>query len=234
MSSIQFVNLVKQYKDTTAVSGLTAAALPGRITGFLGPNGAGKSTTLRCLLGLATPTSGEALIDGMRYSDLPHPLSKVGAVLDSSGFNGALTGAQNLRIIATAAGLDTKRIPQLLETVDLTHAANKRTKGYSLGMRQRLSLAVALLGDPEILVLDEPANGLDPIGIAWLRDFLRKEANAGRTILVSSHQLAEMQHTVDDVIILNNGKLIAQGAIGEVTQGQSLEEAFLRLLGVAK
>jgi len=200
----------------------------------LGPNGAGKSTALRCLLGLATPTSGEALIDDQPYSALSQPLTKVGAVLDSSGFNGALTGAQNLRIIATAGGLDASRIPALLETVDLAHAANKRTKGYSLGMRQRLSLAAALLGDPEILVLDEPANGLDPIGIAWLRDFLRKEANAGRTILVSSHQLAEMQHTVDDVIILNNGKLIAEGAIGDVTQGQTLEDAFLRLLGVTK
>ena len=234
MSSIQITNLVKRYKDATAVDGLTASVESGRITGFLGPNGAGKSTTIRCLLGLATPTSGEVLIEGKPYSALTHPLTKVGAVLDSSGFNGALTANQNLRVMCASAGLSTDRIPGLLEMVDLGHVANKRTKGYSLGMKQRLALAAALLGNPDILVLDEPANGLDPIGIAWLRDFLRKLANEGKAILVSSHQLAEMQHTVDDVIIINNGRLIASGTIGEVTAGQSLEEAFLRLLGAGK
>jgi ABC-2 type transport system ATP-binding protein len=234
MSSIQFVNLVKRYKDVTAVDGLSATIESGRITGFLGPNGAGKSTALRCLLGLASPTSGQALIEGQPYSHLEHPLNRVGAVLDSSGFNGALTAKQNLRVICAAAGISTDAIPGLLELVELDHAANKRTKGYSLGMKQRLSLAAALLGDPDILVLDEPANGLDPIGIAWLRDFLRNLAAQGKTVLVSSHQLAEMQHTVDDVIIINRGKLIASGPIGEVTQGQSLEEAFMRLLGVSK
>jgi len=234
MSTIEFKNLVKQYRDVRAVDDLSAVVQAGRITGFLGPNGAGKSTALRCLLGLATPTSGTALIDGVAYSQLTSPLQKVGAVLDSSGFNGALTATQNLKVICSAAGLPTARIPELLKLVELDHAANKRTKGFSLGMRQRLSLAVALLGDPSVLVLDEPANGLDPVGIAWLREFLRGQASAGRTVLVSSHQLAEMQHTVDDVIIINRGKLIASGEIGAVCGGQSLEEAFLRLIGVSK
>lgn len=232
--TIEFNNLVKQYKDVTAVSGLTAKVESGRITGFLGPNGAGKSTTLRCLLGLATPTAGEALIDGKSYSQLEHPMKTVGAVLDSSGFNAALTASQNLKVICASAGIDASVISNLLQLVELDHVANKRTKGFSLGMKQRLSLAAALLGDPAILVLDEPANGLDPVGIAWLRAFLRKLADQGKTILVSSHQLAEMQHTVDDVIIINHGKLIASGTIQDVAAGQSLEEAFLRLIGVAK
>ena len=234
MSTIEFNALDKIYKDVSAVSNFTAKVEAGRITGFIGPNGAGKSTTLRCLLGLAEPTRGEALIEGKRYSELEHPLHKVGSVLDSSGFNGALTANQNLKVICAAAGINPLVIPKLLKLVELDHAANKRTKGFSLGMRQRLSLAAALLGDPDILVLDEPANGLDPIGIVWLRDFLRELANQGKTILVSSHQLAEMQHTIDDVIIINRGTLIAQGNAQEIMAGQSLEEAFMRLIGVTK
>ncbi|MEN9989180.1 MAG: hypothetical protein RL508_159 [Actinomycetota bacterium] len=234
MSTIEFRDLAKQYKDVTAVANLTAKVEPGRITGFIGPNGAGKSTALRCLLGLATPTSGEALIEGKRYSQLEQPLHKVGAVLDSSGFNGALTANQNLKVICAASGLNPQVIPDLLKLVELDHAANKRTKGFSLGMRQRLSLAAALLGNPDILVLDEPANGLDPIGIAWLRDFLRNLATQGKTVLVSSHQLAEMQHTIDDVLIINHGTLIAQGNAKEIMGQQSLEDAFMRLIGVAK
>ena len=234
MSAIEFQGLEKVYGKVQAIENLTAVVNAGRITGFLGPNGAGKSTALRCLLGLASPTSGTALIDGSPYSQLDQPLRKVGAVLDSSGFNGALTATQNLKVICAASDLDANGIPELLEIVELGAAANKRTKGFSLGMKQRLSLAAALLGNPQVLVLDEPANGLDPIGIAWLRDFLRKQADAGKTVLVSSHQLAELQHTVDDVIIINHGKLIAAGAIAEVTQGQTLEEAFLRLIGVGK
>lgn len=231
MTTIEFKGLRKAYKDVTAVEHLDATAQPGRITGFLGPNGAGKSTALRCLLGLATPTSGEALIGGKTYSQLTDPLKQVGAVLDSSGFNGSLTANQNMKIICTAAGISHDRIQPLLELVELGEVGRKRTKGFSLGMRQRLSLAVALLGDPQILVLDEPANGLDPIGIAWLRKFLRDLADTGKTILVSSHQLAELEHTVDDVIILNHGKLIAAGALAEIKQGHaSLEEAFLALV----
>jgi ABC-2 type transport system ATP-binding protein len=234
MSTIEFRGLGKTYKDTVAVDTHTAKLEPGRITGFIGPNGAGKSTALRCLLGLATPTSGEALIEGKRYSQLQSPTKRVGAVLDSSGFNGGLTGRQNLRVICAAAGINPNRADEMLKLVELDGAENKRTKGYSLGMRQRLSLAAALLGDPDILVLDEPANGLDPIGIAWLRDFLRNLAQHGKTILVSSHQLAEMQHTIDDVLIINKGKLIAAGNAQEIMAGQSLEEAFMRLMGVAK
>jgi len=232
MSTIEFQALSKRYKDVTAVDGLTATAKPGRITGFLGPNGAGKSTALKCLLGLALPTSGTATIDGKTYAELEHPLNHVGAVLDSSGFNGSLTAKQNLVIMCVAAGIATSRVAEVLELVELSHVANKRTKGFSLGMRQRLSLAAALLGDPKVLVLDEPANGLDPVGIAWLRGFLRGLANEGRTILVSSHQLAEMQHTVDDVIIINHGVLVAAGELAAVAKGQSLEDAFMRLLGV--
>ena len=230
MPTIEFRNLHKAYRDVQAVTDLTATVEPGRITGFLGPNGAGKSTSLRCLLGLASATSGEALINGKRYADLEHPTKVVGAVLDSSGFNRALTARQNLKILCAAGNLATSRIQPLLEMVELGQVANKRTKGFSMGMKQRLSLAAALLGDPEILILDEPANGLDPIGIAWLRETLQKLAKQGKTILVSSHQLAEMQHTVDDVLIINNGKLIAQGPIGKVTDGRTLEETFLQLV----
>jgi ABC-2 type transport system ATP-binding protein len=231
MTTIEFKGLSKVYKDVTAVEHLDAFAKPGRITGFLGPNGAGKSTALRCLLGLATPTKGQALIGGKTYSQLTDPLKQVGAVLDSSGFNGSLTANQNMKIICTAAGISHDRIQPLLELVELGQVGRKRTKGFSLGMRQRLSLAVALLGDPQILVLDEPANGLDPIGIAWLRKFLRDLADTGKTILVSSHQLAELEHTVDDVIILNHGKLIAAGALADIKKGHaSLEEAFLALV----
>jgi ABC-2 type transport system ATP-binding protein len=230
MAVIEFVSLVKKYGHTAAVNDLTAEVQKGRITGFFGPNGAGKSTALRCLLGLANPTSGEALINGIHYKDIENPLHKVGAVLDSGGFNPGMSARRNLKIIAATAGISDSRIDEVLELVELTQAADRRTKGFSLGMKQRLSLAAALLGDPEILVLDEPANGLDPIGIAWLRGFLRKLADEGRTILVSSHQLAEMQHTVDDVIIINAGKLIAEGPIKTVAKGKSLEEAFLKLV----
>lgn len=234
MASIEFQSLQKHYGKLAAVDGLSATIQAGRITGFLGPNGAGKSTALRCLLGLASPTSGQALLEGKRYAQLQHPSREVGAVLDTSGFNRSLTGRQNLKIMCAAGRIDTARIAPLLDLVELTDAADKRTKGYSLGMRQRLSLAAALLGDPQILVLDEPANGLDPIGIAWLRQMLRGLANQGKTILVSSHQLAEMQHTVDDVLIINQGKLIADGPIAEITQGRSLEDTFLTLVGAGK
>lgn len=234
MQTIEFRGLTKTYSGVNAVDNLSASVSAGRITGFLGPNGAGKSTALRCLLGLASATDGSALIEGKPYRELAHPLNKVGAVLDSRGFNGALTGKQNLKILAAAAGIKDSRVDEVLALVQLTEAANKKVKGYSLGMKQRLSVAGALLGDPQILVLDEPSNGLDPIGIAWLRNFLRSLANEGRTVLVSSHLLAEMQHTIDDVIVINNGKLVAQGSIAEVSKGKSLEEAFLDLVGANK
>jgi len=228
-TKIEFKNLSKQYKDVLAVSNFSAQVVSGRVTGFLGPNGAGKSTALRCLLGLVTPTSGQALINGGSYSDLSEPIKHVGALLDSRGFHPGLTAMQNMKVMASASEIDFARIPELLKLVDLEHATNKRTKGFSLGMKQRLSLAIAMLGDPEILVLDEPANGLDPIGIVWLREFVKKLAAEGRTILISSHQLAEMQNTVDDVVIINKGVLVAEGSIAEICKGKSLEEAFLDL-----
>jgi len=226
---IEFKKLSKQYKDVLAVSNFSAQVVSGRVTGFLGPNGAGKSTALRCLLGLVTPTSGQALINGGSYSDLSDPIKHVGALLDSRGFHPGLTAMQNMKVMASASEIDFARIPELLKLVDLEHATNKRTKGFSLGMKQRLSLAIAMLGDPEILVLDEPANGLDPIGIVWLREFVKKLASEGRTILISSHQLAEMQNTVDDVVIINKGILVAEGSIAEICNGKSLEDAFLDL-----
>ena len=229
MVAIEFIRLEKKYRKVRSVSGLTANIASGRITGLLGPNGAGKSTSLRCLLGLARPTSGEAKILGVHYKDLQNPISQIGAVLDSRGFHGGLTGRQNLKVMAAAAGIQDSRVEEVLKLVDLEQAANKKAKGYSLGMKQRLSLAGALLGNPQVLILDEPANGLDPIGIAWLRGFLRTLANEGRTILVSSHQLAEMQNTVDDVIILNHGMLVAQGSMQEIIGAGSLEDAFLKL-----
>jgi ABC-2 type transport system ATP-binding protein len=226
---IAFQNLVKRYGKQFAVADLSANIESGKITGFLGPNGAGKSTSLRCLVGLAAPTGGTATIFGNRYQEIDNPLRRVGTVLDSRGFHAALTGQQNLRVMAAAAGIANQRVDEVLALVELSDAANKRVKGYSLGMKQRLALAGAILGDPEVLVLDEPANGLDPAGIAWLRKFLRSLASSGRTILVSSHQLAEMQNTVDNVLIINKGALIADGNMKEIIGEGSLEEAFLRL-----
>lgn len=233
MAVIAIEGLVKTYGKQNAVDNLTATVQKGRITGFLGPNGAGKSTTLRCLVGLSKPTSGSVKIYDRPYRELENPLSKVGTVLDSRGFHPALTGRQNLRVVAAAAGIDDSRVDEVLEMVELTEAAGRKMKKYSLGMKQRLALAGAILGDPEILILDEPANGLDPAGIAWLRNFLRQLAQGGRTILVSSHQLAEMQHTVDDVLIINKGKLIASGTKEQVMGDGTLEEAFLKLTGGA-
>jgi ABC-2 type transport system ATP-binding protein len=229
MAAIEFLDLAKKYGKVRSVRKLTASIAEGKITGLLGPNGAGKSTSLRCLLGLAKPTSGSAKILGVQYKDLVNPVSQIGAVLDSRGFHGSLTGRQNLRVMAAAAKIKDSRVDEVLKLVDLESAANKKAKGYSLGMKQRLSLAGALLGDPKVLILDEPANGLDPIGIAWLRGFLRQLADQGKTILVSSHQLAEMQSTVDDVIIINHGMLMAQGSMKEIIGEGTLEDAFLKL-----
>jgi ABC-2 type transport system ATP-binding protein len=227
--AIEFDSLEKTFGKHKAVEGLTATVYRGRVTGFLGPNGAGKSTTLRCLVGLSSPDKGSAKIFGKNYQDLENPLSLVGAVLDTRGFHTALTGEQNLKVVAAATGLPDSRVAEVLELVELTHAAKKRVKQYSLGMKQRLALAGAILGDPELLILDEPANGLDPAGIAWLRNFLRSRAQEGKTILVSSHQLAEMQHTIDDVLIIHQGKLIASGAKESVMGDGTLEDAFLKL-----
>ncbi len=213
---IEVHSLTKTFGSFRAVDDLSFSVEPGRITGFLGPNGAGKTTTLRMILGLIRPTSGGSTIGGVPYVQLRDPLRAVGAALEATNFHPGRTGRDHLRVMATAAGLPTSRADELLELVGIPAAAKKRAGGYSMGMRQRLGLAGAMLGDPDILVLDEPANGLDPEGIRWLRGFLRHLAANGKTILVSSHLLAEVEQTVDDVIILANGKLIRQGTIEEL------------------
>jgi len=212
-------NLTKVFGTQRAVDSLSFTVEPGSVTGFLGPNGAGKTTTLRMLLGLVQPTSGTATVNGVRYESLPRPLETVGAALEAASFHPAHTGRQHLRIYCAAAGLPARRADEVLELVGLTQAANKKTKGYSMGMRQRLGLAGTLLGDPRVLILDEPANGLDPEGIRWLRGFFRHLAGEGRTVLVSSHQLAEVQEVADRVVILNRGRLVRAGTLGELSAG---------------
>jgi ABC-2 type transport system ATP-binding protein len=211
--------LSKRFGRTQAVADLSFRVEPGSITGFLGPNGAGKSTTLRAILGLVHPDAGSATVLGVPYVGLDRPLHRVGAVLEASEVHPGRNGRNHLRVLAAAAGLPRSRVDEVLALVELSTAARRRVKGYSLGMRQRLGLASALLGDPEVLVLDEPANGLDPAGIRWLRDFLRALAAEGRTILVSSHVLAEVAQTVDRVVIIHRGRLVQQSSIADVLAG---------------
>jgi ABC-2 type transport system ATP-binding protein len=208
--------LTKVYGNVRAVDNLSFVVEPGRVTGFLGPNGAGKTTTLRMLLNLVTPTAGTATINGRRYADLTDPVRHVGAVLEASGAHKGRTGINHLRVICAAAGLPRQRADEVLELVGLTPAAKRRFKGYSLGMKQRLGIAVAMLGDPQVLILDEPANGLDPEGIRWMRGFLKGLAAQGRTVLVSSHLLSEMQLLADDVVIVAAGRLVRQGPVDQV------------------
>jgi ABC-2 type transport system ATP-binding protein len=225
-------SLTKRYGEVLAVDDLTFSLHPGTVTGFLGPNGAGKTTTLRLLLGLATPTAGQALVFGRRYRELQDPARRIGAVLESSDLHPGRSGRDHLRALALAAKLPLGRVEEVLALVELQAAARRRVKTYSLGMRQRLALAGALLGDPELLVLDEPANGLDPAGVHWLRGFLRRFAGQGRTVLVSSHMLAEAAQTVDHVVIIDRGRLVASGRLEELTgRGATLEEVFLQLTG---
>jgi ABC-2 type transport system ATP-binding protein len=218
---INIDHLTKRYGSITAVDGLSFEVGPGRVTGFLGPNGAGKTTTLRILLGLAAPDSGTATINGARYRDLPNPAQTVGAALEADTFQPGRSAIEHLRILAIAAGIGRHRPAQVLDLVGLTEAARRRVGGFSLGMRQRLTLATTLLGDPGVLILDEPLNGLDPDGIRWMRDLLRQFAGEGRTVLVSSHLLAEAAQTVDDVVVINHGKLAAQGPVAELTAATS-------------
>jgi ABC-2 type transport system ATP-binding protein len=215
-ATIEVRGLTKNFGAVHAVSGLDFTVEPGRVTGFLGPNGAGKTTTLRMLLGLVSPTAGSATIGGRRYHDLPAPTRQVGAVLEATSFHPARRARAHLKMIAMAAGIDYSRIDAVLDLVGLTGDAKRRVGGFSTGMRQRLELAGALLGDPGVLILDEPSNGLDPQGIAWLREFLRHLAGEGRTVLVSSHLLAEMAQTVDDVVIVSQGQLRAQGPLSSL------------------
>jgi ABC-2 type transport system ATP-binding protein len=208
--------LTKQYKNVRAVNNLSFTVAPGRVTGFLGPNGAGKTTTLRMLLNLVTPTGGTATISGHRYADLTDPLRHVGAILEASSAHKGRTGINHLRVICAAAGLPRNRADEVLELVGLTPAAKRKFKGYSLGMKQRLGIAAAMLGNPRVLILDEPANGLDPEGIRWMRGFLKNLAHEGRTVLVSSHLLSEMQLLADDVVIIAAGQLVRQGPVEQV------------------
>lgn len=217
MPDIAVTKLVKRFGGVTAVDHLSFTAEPGAVTGFLGPNGSGKSTTIRALLGLVHPTSGGATIGGVPYAQLERPLETVGAALETTGFHAGRSGRNHLRWIAAAAGLPASRSDELLERVGLTDAAKRKVGGYSLGMKQRLALAAALLGDPGVLILDEPANGLDPEGIHWLRDFLTSFAADGRTVLVSSHVLSEIEQMAQKVVIIDHGQLIREDNIGALT-----------------
>jgi ABC-2 type transport system ATP-binding protein len=218
---IEVVGLSKRFGTVRAVESLSFAVAPGVVTGFLGPNGAGKTTTLRCLLGLVTPSEGYAHIGGRLYRELEQPLQVVGAALEAASFHPGRTARDHLRYLAQAAGVPAVRVPEVLRIVGIEEYADRRVGGYSLGMRQRLGLAQALLGDPGVLVLDEPANGLDPAGIAWLRGFLRTLAAEGRTVLISSHVLSEVQQTVDEVVVLARGRLVTQGRLRDLEAAQA-------------
>lgn len=228
-------NVTKRYGTKTAVENVSFTAKAGRVTGFLGPNGAGKSSTLRILLGLDRPTSGTALIEGKPFVEHTEPLRTVGAMLDGASAVPERRGIDHLRWIAQSNRIPKQRIDEVLETVGLTKAAKVRVRKYSLGMKQRLGLAAALLGEPRILVLDEPVNGLDPEGIRTVRSLLRKYAEDGNTVLLSSHLMDETAKIVDDIVIINKGKIIAHGTLDEVTEGHSsLEEAFFALTGIKR
>jgi ABC-2 type transport system ATP-binding protein len=227
---VAVTNLSKRYGDEIVVDDVSFTLQPGSVTGFLGPNGAGKTTTLRLLLGLAEPSAGSALVFGRPYAELEDPIRRVGAVLESGDFDPGRSGRNHLRTLALAAGIGFDRVEALLALVELCAAAGRSVRTYSLGMRQRLGLAGALLGDPELLLLDEPSNGLDPAGMHWLRSFLREFADAGGTVLVSSHVLAEVAQTVDSVLILSDGRLLAERHIGDLPSAASaLEALYLEL-----
>ena len=227
---VNVAGLTKRYGDLIAVDELTFWLRAGTVTGFLGPNGAGKTTTLRLMLGLAEPTAGEALVFGRRYRDLDQPCRWAGAVLESNDFDPGRSGGDHLRALALAAEIPWARVDEVLELVDLAAGTRRRVGAYSLGMRQRLGLAAALLGAPELLILDEPMNGLDPAGVHWLRSFLRSFAEAGGTVLIASHMLAEVAQSVDQVLIIHRGRLVADARLEELTRdGRTLEDVYLGL-----
>ena len=231
---IELRQLTKRYGRTTAVDGLTCTVRPGRVTGFLGPNGAGKSTTLRLLLGLDRPTRGDALIGGKPYRDLPEPARHVGALLDAGARQDGRTARDHLTWLARASRIPLRRVGEVLDLVGLADVADRRTRTFSLGMGQRLGLAAALLGDPEVLLLDEPVNGLDPEGVRWIRTLLRDLAQEGRTVFVSSHLMSEMAITADHLVVIGRGRLLADTGTAEfVDRADSLEDAFFRLTGGA-
>jgi ABC-2 type transport system ATP-binding protein len=235
MYGIAVHGLTKRYGSVCAVDDLTFTVQPGRVTGFVGRNGAGKTTTLRILLGLTRPSAGSATIAGRRYADLRDPLRTVGALIDANSFHPGRTGRNALRAVARPGRIADARVDEVMDLVDLTAVAGRRVGTYSLGMRQRLALGVALLGEPGLLVLDEPANGLDPDGVRWLRSLIRGLGQQGRSVLVSSHQLAELAQTVDDVVIIERGRLVAHDRIATLAGAgtESLEDVFLRLTRAA-
>jgi ABC-2 type transport system ATP-binding protein len=229
MTDVTIRRLTKRFGAVLAVDDLDFKVTSGRVTAFLGPNGAGKTTTLRMLLGLARPSSGEALIGNQPYLNLPRPRRTVGAVLENTAAHPGRRGRDHLRVLAGPAGVPASRVDEVLEIVGLAPDAGRRVGGYSLGMRQRLGIAGALLGDPEVLVLDEPSNGLDPGGMAWLRGLMRDQAAQGRTVIISSHVLSEVAQTADDVVLVHRGVLRYSGPLRDLAGDESLEAAFLRL-----
>ena len=222
---ISIDHVTKSYGEAAVVDDLSFVVEPGRVTGFLGPNGAGKSTTMKILLGLASPTSGQATIGGLAYDELADPTGTVGASIEADAFHPGRSGRNHLRILADATDTPVERVDEVLELVELSHAANRHAGAYSLGMKQRLGLAAALLCDPPVLVLDEPGNGLDPQGIRTLRNLLRSRAAAGNTVFVSSHLLSEVEQLADDVVVVNQGRLVTQGSLAELRQSASLVRA---------
>jgi ABC-2 type transport system ATP-binding protein len=231
---IELRELTKRYGDRVAVDGLSIRVQPGVVTGFLGPNGSGKSTTMRMILGLDAPDHGEALIGGIRYQDLTWPLKTVGALLEAGAFHPGRSARAHLSALAASNDIPSSRVTQVLRTVGLSDAANRRAGTFSLGMRQRLGVAVALLGDPAVFLLDEPVNGLDPEGIRWIRDLLRGLAAEGRTVFVSSHLIAEMALTADRLVIIGRGRLLAETTVADLAAGgDTLEDAFFRLTSQA-
>jgi ABC-2 type transport system ATP-binding protein len=231
---IKVEKLTKKYGDTTAVDDISFTARAGHVTGFLGPNGAGKSTTLRIMVSLTPPTSGSATIHGQRFADLPNPGVEVGVLLDASAQHAGRTGREILAIAQRTMGLPSRRVDEMLERVGLTEAeSHRRVRNYSLGMRQRLGIGTALIGDPGVLILDEPANGLDPGGIRWMRDLLRDFADGGGTVLLSSHLLHEIEVVADDIVVIGNGRIVAQGTKAELlhTAGTLVRAADLDRLG---
>ncbi|MDR1473340.1 MAG: ATP-binding cassette domain-containing protein [Lactobacillales bacterium] len=230
--SITIEKLSKKFKDKLAIDFLTFTAKSGKVTGFLGANGAGKTTTIRILLGLVKPTTGKALIDGIAYVNIKNPLTLVGAMIDSKAYHKQRTAYNHLHFIAAAAGLPKKRVEIVLEMTGLASVAKKKIGDFSLGMTQRLGIAAALLGNPKNLILDEPVNGLDPEGIIWIRELCKAYASKGNTVLISSHLMSEVENTVDDVVIIGKGKLLAKGSLKDILkahESSKLEEVFLNL-----
>ncbi|MEU7636289.1 MULTISPECIES: ABC transporter ATP-binding protein [unclassified Streptomyces] len=229
---IEATRLTKRYRGATAVDALTFTVAPGRVTGFLGPNGAGKSTTLRMILGLNAPTSGSVTVGGVPFAARPRGLRHVGALLDAQDVHGGRTARAHLAILARTQRIPSGRVDEVLDEVGLTSAADRRTGGFSLGMKQRLGIAAALLGDPPVLLFDEPLNGLDPEGVRWVRGFFRRLAAEGRTVFVSSHMMAEMQHTADHLIVIGQGRLLADQAMAEFAARDSAPRVTVRTPGL--